>query len=574
MDINNINKILLMGNPNVGKSAIFSRLSGAKVLISNYPGTTVEFTQGYVKIDGGRPTIIDVPGTYNLEVASKAEEIAVQMLKQGDLIINVVDATNLERNLYLTLQLLEKNIPLIVALNIWDDTKHKGIDIDVKKLEAHLGVPVVPTCGLTGEGIKELIERIAQARTLQVEKLSDGSKWEKIGRIIEDVQKLTHRHHTFLEILEDSTIKPLTGFPIALAVVYFSFLAVRFIGESLINYIFEPFFVEVWMPLMIRISSFLGESNILHSILIGNLIDGKIDFVQSFGLLTTGLFVYIAMVLPYIFSFYLILGILEDFGYLPRLAVLADNFMHRLGLHGYAIIPFVLGLGCTVPGILAIRILEGRREKFIAATLMAIAVPCMSKVAMIIGIVGQRGNGYVALVFFILLIIFIVKGLIMNRFLKGVSPEILTEIPPYRMPQLKLVLRKLWLRMSDFLTDALPYMIIGVLFVNIFYTFRIARFIGNIFSPVVTYLWGLPKETIYSLAIGFLRKDIAIAMLGTFNLTNKQIVIAATILSIYFPCIATFVMLIKELGIRDMLKSALIMLTVALVVGTVLNLVL
>ncbi|MDD5618108.1 MAG: nucleoside recognition domain-containing protein, partial [Candidatus Omnitrophica bacterium] len=374
--------------------------------------------------------------------------------------------------------------------------------------------------------------------------------------------------------LEDLTIKPLTGLPIAIAVMYFSFLIVRFIGEGLINYIFEPFFAKAWLPLMIKISALLGEGSLLHYVLIGNLVDGKIDFVQSFGLLTTGLFVYMAMVLPYIFSFYLMLGILEDFGYLPRLAVLADNFMHHLGLHGYSIIPFALGLGCTVPGILAIRILEGRREKFITATLMAIAVPCMSKVAVIIGIVGQRGGEYVAMVFSILFILFIVKGLILNRFMQGASPEILTEIPPYRIPQLKSVIKKLWLRMYDFLREALPYMILGVLFVNIIYALKITQFIGNMFSPIITHLWGLPKETVSSLAVGFLRKDIAIAMLGTFNLTNKQIVIAATILSIYFPCIATFVVLIKELGIKDMLKSALIMLAVALVVGTVLNLVL
>ena len=163
-----IKKILLMGNPNVGKSAIFSRLTGAKVIISNYPGTTVEFTQGYMKLGETNPALLDVPGTYTLKPTSKAEQVAVQMLKEGDVVINIVDATNLERNLCLTLELLEKDVPLIVALNMWDDTKHRGIEIDVKKLEKILGVPVIPTCGLTGEGIKELVEHIPKAKAKKV----------------------------------------------------------------------------------------------------------------------------------------------------------------------------------------------------------------------------------------------------------------------------------------------------------------------------------------------------------------------------------------------------------------------
>jgi ferrous iron transport protein B len=569
-----INKILLMGNPNVGKSVIFSRLTGAKVIISNYPGTTVEFTQGYMKLGQERPMVIDVPGTYTLEPTCKAEEVAVQMLKEGDLVINIVDATNLERNLYLTLQLLERDIPVIVALNMWDDTKHRGIYIDVKKLEEHLGVPVVSTCGLSGEGIKELIDRLEEAKKKGLPVSSDSQKWEKIGEIVAEVQKLTHRHHTLLERLEDLSIKPLTGMPIVLGVIYYAFWVVRFIGENLIGHIFEPLFEKLWLPLMMKLSAFLGEGSFLHHILIGNLIDGKIDFGQSFGVLTTGLFVPIAMVLPYIFSFYLVLGLLEDFGYLPRLAVLVDNFMHHLGLHGYAIIPFILGLGCNVPGALATRILEEKREKFIAATLMAIAVPCMAQIAMIVGLVGQRGVQYVSIVFLTLFILLITKGLILNRVLKGASPEILVEIPPYRVPQATAVIKKLWMRLFGFLSEALPLVLLGVLLVNIFYALKIMDFLVGIFSPILTGLWGLPKEAIFALIIGFLRKDVAVGMLGPLNLSTKQLVVGSTILAVYFPCIATYIVLIKELGIKDTLKSTSIMIVVALLIGILLNLIL
>ncbi|MFA5271375.1 MAG: ferrous iron transporter B [Candidatus Omnitrophota bacterium] len=570
----NPEKILLIGNPNVGKSAIFSRLTGAKVIISNYPGTTVGFTQGKIKLGEETAIIIDVPGTYTLEPTCKAEDVACRMLQEGGLVINVIDATNLERNLCLTLQLLEKNIPIIVALNMWDDTKHRGINIDIKKLEESLGVPVVPTCGLTGEGIKELISRLPEAKVIKLPISSDGQRWEKIGKTVEQVQKLTHHHHTLLEILEDLSIKPITGLPIAIGIVYCAFWIVRFIGENLIGYLFEPLFEKLWLPLMMKLSVFLGEGTFFHHILIGNLIGGSIDFGQSFGVVTTGFFVPIAMVLPYIFSFYLVLGVLEDLGYLPRLAVLMDNFMHHLGLHGYAIIPFILGLGCNVPGALAVRLLEERREKFIAATLMAIAIPCMAQIAMIVGLVGQRGGKYVVLVFCILLFLLIIKGLILNKVLKGSSPEILIEIPPYRIPQIQAVIKKLWMRLSGFLKEALPFVLLGVFIVNILYMLKVIDFFAYIFTPVLTNLWGLPKEAAGALIVGFLRKDVAVGMLGPLNLTTKQLVIGSTILAIYFPCIAAFAVLVRELGIKDMLKAALIMLLVAMSVGTLLNVIL
>ena len=567
-------KILLMGNPNVGKSAIFSRLTGARIIISNYPGTTVEFTQGQMKIGEERPIVIDVPGTYALEPTSKAEEVAIRMLREGDLVINIVNATNLERNLYLTLGLLEKNVPVIVALNMWDETKHQGIDIDIEKLEKELGVPVIPTCGLTGEGIKELITRMKETRVLKPRVSSDGDKWERIGKIIERVQRLTHHHHTILQRLEELSIKPLSGIPIALGVIYAAFWAIRFIGEGLIAYALEPLFDKVWSPLMLNLGALLGEETFLYNILIGKLIEGSIDFTMSFGVLTTGLFVPIAMVLPYIISFYLILGILEDFGYLPRLAVMVDNLMHHLGLHGFAIVPMMLGLGCNVPGALAIRLLEGRREKFIAATLMAISIPCMAQIAMIIGLVGQRGGQYLGIIFGTLFILLIVKGLIMNKVIKGTSPEILVEIPPYRIPQFQAVIKKLWMRVSGFLKEAVPYVLLGVLFVNILYALKIIDLFSKLFAPVLTGLWGLPKEAISALIIGFLRKDVAVGMLGPLNLSTKQLIIGSTILAVYFPCIATFVVLVKELGIKDMLKSAVIMMFVALIVGILLNIIL
>ncbi len=563
-------KILLMGNPNVGKSVVFSRLTGANVVASNYAGTTVEFKKGFMKYDGKLAEVIDVPGTYTLQPTSKAEEIAVEMLKEGDLIINVVDATNLERNLNLTYQLMEKGIPLVIALNLWDETKHTGININVKKIEDALKVPVIPTVAPSGEGIKKLVESLPNAKAPNIKHLPEKERWAKIGKLTKEAQKITPKRHTILERLGDASIKPFTGMLIAMITLLLSFIVIRFIGEGLITFIFDPLF-NLYTPLAMKFSSLLGEG-FIHNILIGTLIDGSIDYGQSMGLLTTGLYVPLAMVLPYVFAFYLILGLLEDSGYLPRLAVLVDNVMHKIGLHGFAVIPMFLGLGCNVPGALATRVLESKRERFIAATLMAICIPCMAQTAMVIGMLGKYGIMGLGIVALTLFVVLTVLGFIFNRTIKGRSPEIFIEIPHYRIPYWRSVLKKLWMRARSFITSALPYVLVGVFFVNILYSLGIISFISRLTAPVIVGILGLPKEAVGALLVGFLRKDVAVGMLLPLGLTLKQLIIASVVLTMYFPCIATFVVMIKELGVKGMIKSAIIMVLTTLIVGGILNL--
>jgi len=567
-------KILLMGNPNVGKSAVFSRLTGIKVVVSNYPGTTVEFTQGNMRIEGEQAMLIDVPGTYGLEATSKAEQIAINMLEDGDVVINVVDATNLERNLHLTLHLLEKDIPVIVALNIWDEAKHKGIEINVKKMEKLLGVPIVPTVGVTGEGFKELLSRIKEASIPKDVPRTEEDRWIETGKIVNEIQSLGHRHHTFLERLEDVSVKPLSGILIAAIVMFATFKVVRSIAEGIINNLSEPVFERLWLPLMDKFSGVLHSGSFLHSIIIGKLIDGRIDFGQSFGLLTTGLFIPLGVVLPYVISFYLAMGFLEDFGYLPRLAVLLDSLMHKMGLHGWAIIPTLLGLGCNVPGIMATRALEDRRQKLIASTIICIGVPCAALQAMVWGLLGNYGIRYMGIVYLSLFISWLLIGRILNLFLKGRSPGLIMDVPPYRLPSFQTIFKKLWMRILGFLKEAIPIVLLSILFINILYFLRVFDVIANLASPVVTKIWGLPKESVAALAIGFLRKDVAVGMLVPLNLTAKQLVVSVTVLSMSFPCIAVFAVLVKELGVKDMLKSVLLMLASSLVVGGLLNIIL
>lgn len=569
-------KVLLFGNPNVGKSVVFNRLTGATVITSNYPGTTVEFTKGNARIAGEKVQVIDVPGTYSLEPTCKAEEIAckfVEEAQEGDVIVSIVDATNLERSLNLTLQLLKLRRPMIVALNFWDETRHTGIQIDMQKLEGVLGVPCVPTVAVTGEGIKTLVEKLPEARTSAYD-YEDAERWHEIGNIVGAVQKVTHRHHTFLERLGDASVRPATGLPIAIGVLVGTFELIRLIGESLIGYLFEPLFESVWQPLMMEFSHYLGSEGFVHDLLIGTLIEGEIDFGQSFGILTTGLFVPIAAVLPYVFAFYIVLSFLEDLGYLPRLAVLVDNVMHKVGLHGMAIVPMMLGLGCNVPGMLATRIMEDKRQRFLAATLMAIAVPCAALISMVIGLAGKHGAGVMAVIFGTLFAVWLVLGMLLHRLIKGESPEILVDIPPYRLPYLRGLLKKIYMRMLWFIREAVPFVLLGVLIANLLYTLGIIDFLGRTFSPVIVDILGLPRDAVAALIIGFLRKDIAVGMLVPLELSVRQIIVACVVLTMFFPCVATFAVFVKEFGILAMLKSAVIMILSALIVGGLLNLIL
>lgn len=565
-------RIILVGNPNIGKSAVFSRLTGANVIASNYPGTTVEYTKGYMKLpDGEKVEIYDIPGIYTLEASSKAENAAIEIIKKGDIIINVVDATNIERNLNLTVQLFKKlQLPCIIALNMYDIAKRHGISVDVETLSETLQVPVVPTVAVSAEGIKDLTDQIKNANIPSLS-YNDEEKWNFIGNIVESVQTTEHRHPTFKEKLSEVSVHPVFGIFFAFIILYVSFWIVRIIGEGLIGYVMDPVFENYYKPLLLNLSDFLGSQTVIHKLLIGNLVNEGINFEQSFGMLSTGLYIPIAAVFPYVFSFYFVLTLMEDIGYLPRLGVLLDNLMHRFGLHGLSVVPMFLGLGCNVPGALSARMLETRKERFIATTLMAIAVPCVAQLAMISGLLGQFGASGFFTLFFILFIVWILAGIIMNKYVKGESPEILVDIPHYHVPYPKIVVKKVWMRMRHFIAEAIPFVLLGVFIVNIMYITGFLDWVGNLFAPLITEVFGLPPGAISAILVGFLRKDVAIGMLAPLDLNFRQLIVASTLLTIYFPCVATFIVMLKEMGPKDMLRSALIMLFTAFVVGGAVN---
>jgi ferrous iron transport protein B len=282
----------------------------------------------------------------------------------------------------------------------------------------------------------------------------------------------------------------------------------------------------------------------------------------------------IGAVLPYVFAFFLVLSLLEDSGYLPRLAILSDTVMHHMGLHGMSIVPMLLGLGCAVPGVLSARILESKRERFIAITLMAICVPCMAQIAMIVGLAGRFGPFALVPIFVTLFVVWVVLGTVMKRLVRGESPELIIDVPPYRLPYWKGLLKKVWMRFVWFIRGAVPWVLAGVLIINILHTLGVIGFIGGIVKPVVTGLLDLPPDAVGALIMGFLRKDIAVGLLAPLGLSMKQVIVACVVLTMYFPCVGAFAVMFKELGPKDMLKSAVVMLCSALAVGTVLNLLL
>jgi ferrous iron transport protein B len=562
-------KILLMGNPNVGKSVIFSRLTGIEVVSANYPGTTVEYTEGRMKLGEEMATLVDAPGVYSLDPTSHVEEVARQIFAQGaDVIVNVIDSTNLERNLNLTLQILEWGLPTVIALNLWDVATRKGIEIDTLALEKELGVSVIPTVAVSGQGIYELVEALALARApppLHFD--SSDQRWARIGEIAGKTQKVLHRHPSIFDKMEDISIKPLTGIPIALLVLYLAFSLVIEVGE---------FLISITDPIFLAYSQFISEvveSHISSSLLRDILIGTSPELLKSFGILTTGLYIPLGVVLPFLIPFYLVLGILEDIGYLPRLSIILDAFMHRIGLHGAAILPCVLGMGCSVPAVLSVRILESPKQRYLAATLMTMAIPCASQSAMIFGMLAPYGLKYILTVYLTLFCTFVVTGFILHRFIGGESPEIFMEIPPYRMPNPGSLFRKTFIRVREFLKEAVPYIALGMIVMNFFYLSGLMHIIGEALRPVVSGLLGLPSDAATVLIIGFLRKDVGIGMFAPLDLSPQQLVVASVVLAMYFPCVATFMVMLKELGVSGTLKSVALRLVAALLVGTALHLI-
>lgn len=403
-------------------------------------------------------------------------------------------------------------------------------------------------------------------------KLTVDERWDLIDKISKKTVIVGKYRHTLKDAIGELTIKPLTGIPIAIAVLYGFW---SFFG-SFAGFFTDGFFVKIFgehfIPWIGEV--FPGKGGLLYYIFAGEPAVFEPDYVgdicfEAAGVLTSGLFLAIGVVLPAIIAFYLILTLLEDSGYLPRLAVLIDTVLHKIGLHGYAIVPTILSLGCNVPAVAASRILETRKQRFIMMTLLAIFIPCGAQIGIMLEVIPDT----IGLVFLYLIMGYFIFGFVLNKLVPGKSPEILIDVPPYQMPTRRNIGRKLWMRTKGFFKVAIPFVLVGVVIVQILYFTGFIDWLANILEPLLSGWFGIPEETTGPLIAAFLRKDLAVAQLGAIDMTAYQMVMSVTLVSIYFPCVATFAMIIKEGGWKGILGSLATLIGVVFLYGGLLHLI-
>ncbi len=596
-------KILLIGQPNVGKSSLLNAIVGPKVTVSNYPGTTVEVTKAKKKVGSIEIEFRDTPGIYSISDRSEEEKVTEKALfeEKIDGVIVVADAISLERSLYMALQVLEAKIPTILALNFVEDAQKKGIQIDSEKLGKLLNIPVVPINPITNKGMDKLIELIPAIR--ETAKRSFQIEYDDhIEQAVKDISpqvegelpkrfvalRVLEEDKDFYKCLKDSKIvkivkEGLKDHPnVARDISITRYGTASFIAEHitqithferkkqfqekiddvLLHKSWGPLVTGLFLLVLFGLLLFLGNfvqgilMELTESFLSSLLIDESsiVALVLLHGL--TGVAAGISIALPYVFLFYLFLGILEDTGLLSRLIVNMERFLKKLGLPGKAFIPLALGLGCTVPAVRATRVLSSKKEQFHTASLFAF-VPCSSRIAVIMGVVGFYGG--VTLAFFVL-VTALVAGLIWAFGIKKVfhvhSEPLLLELPPYRKPLIRNVAVKSWSRMKDFVYIVIPLLAIGGIAYGILDTIGLTAVVVEPLSPITTWL-GLPAVVIIPLLFGFLQKDLTggmlVSVLGielSLALTSLQIYTFGVAAIIGIPCIIAFGMLAKEFGFK------------------------
>lgn len=560
-------QILLMGNPNVGKSVVFSKLTGMEVMSANYTGTTVTYTKGKIRHRDKKGILIDVPGTYSLEATSPAEEVAVDFLKNSsaDAVICVLDATNLERNINFALQVKQYGKPTVFALNLIDVAERQGIHIDVKKLEEALGAPVVPTVAIRNVGLRELIERTwetAQRKeALKLDEvLTEEERWQLVGKIIKETQQVEHRHPTLLEKLGDLSIQPFPGLPLAFIVLALALGVVVGGGKGLRSVIFLPIVNNWIVPFFRSIVSMFVAEGILYNVLVG-----------EYGIFVKGIEWPFALILPYVFLFYIVLSFLEDSGYLPRLGVLVDATLRRLGVHGGNIVPFIMGYGCAVPAILGTRASTSFKERLLVSSLVSLAVPCAAQTGAFIALLGDHSALVLVLVYLISFVAILTAGMLLNKVIPGKTEPMLLEIPNLLMPDRQALTKKIWIRTKEFMVEAEVPMMLGVGFAALVAETGMLNAISYYVAPLTTGWLGLPSEATLGLLLGVIRRELAVLPLLELNLTTLQLLVGAVVALFYIPCLSVLGVLIKEFGMKIALAIGVSTIVIAFLIGGIIN---
>lgn len=573
---NPVRTLVLVGNPNVGKSSLFSRLTGTKVITSNFPGTTLSVTRGTLEVRRGGANfaydLIDIPGLYSLsEKTETAKRGARFIIEQADIIINVIDATQLKRNLYLHTQLQSLGRPMVIALNMSDEAAYHGITINTEKLSEQLCCPVVPTTGISGAGVGRLLTALTRLPLVPHRPISviPRPNWDAISAIISEVQTKQKRTKRLIEHVATLSVHPLWGTLLALGVFIATLTLIFYLSLSLEDTITWLFEATLTTPLT-WLHGFLSWSPFLQQTIVGTVTPTGIDFQSAMGLLSTGIYIPLGQVAPPVIAFYSMMGVLEDSGYLPRLAFVADNLLHRYALHGVAIMPMLLGAGCNVTGIVGTRILDNRRQRIIAATLLSLTVPCASQTGFIVAMTHRMGGWLTAALFVTLVMIWHLLGLIFGAHERQSYQEMVMEIPPLRLPRLHPSLHKLWYRAGNFLSDAIPLTIAGIGILLVLNYFSVLEWLGGAVFSFLHTLWGLPQEVMPALFMGLFRKEIALSFLKMVpNLNQAQAFIATLLLTLWFPCVSVYTILYKEFGLRTLGLMVALMFGVSTTIGMI-----
>ncbi len=552
-------KVALIGLPNCGKSTLFNQVAGYKAETGNFSGTTVKFTESRVRVAGKVIDLVDLPGAYTLQSGSPAELEASRYLdsQDVDVIINVADATQLASALSLTFELISFQKPLILALNMVDEAARMGLHIDGEGLARELGIPVLPLVASKGRGVKGLfIMALEEGKKDEREEKGQNQEWnaeEGHRQAIELTKKFVtqgERFSSWRDRLDDVLLHPVWGYAILLSILFLFFQAVYGIGK-----LTEPPLLAFFDAVTKGVLAPFTQGSLVAELILGIL---------------QGIAAGIAIVLPYLLPFLLGLGLLEDIGYLPRIAFLMDALMHRIGLHGKAIVPFILGYGCNVPAVMSTRTLEEPRDRYIAAAL-ATLVPCAARLAVVFGLVAFYLGSVAALGLYLLNIFVIaLTGRILSNLLPDVTPGLILEMPTYRVPTLKNVFNKAWFRMREFVVEAWPILIAGSAVLALLNYFGFAYIFNYLVRPI-TWMMGLPVEVGVPLIFGILRKELSLVMLsqalGTADfsaaMTSTQMVVYATFVMFYLPCLATLSVLKRELGTRAMLSISALTVLIA-----------
>jgi len=631
---NNHLTIALAGNANVGKSVIFNHLTGSSQIIGNWPGKTVEQAQGNLEFEGQKIIVVDLPGIYSFSTFSMEEIVSREYiaLEHPDVVINVVDAAILERNLFFAIQLTEMEVPLVLCLNQLDAAKKKGITIDLKKLEQLLGVPVLPTVAIRGEGIYELTKKAVEIAKRKgskkpkpirygseieekIQKLSAlvqskkiapqyPARWVAVKLLENDPEINKIASSSSQDILHEANIAAEEIFQIHKEKSFAVIASERYaLASKIANEVQKQTIVKTtlsdtleWLTTH-RVFGYFTSAGVIAGLLlwtftIGSLLSTLLSDALNIispvnpalngsilGVLWNGVFggivAGITLIVPYVIPFYLMLSMIEDSGILTRVAFMMDSAMHKIGLHGKALIPLILGFGCNVPAIRSCRIMETKRERLLAAFAITFA-PCAARTILILGLVATFLGAWWALALYIIdIAIIFIMGRVALKVVPGQSTGLIMEMHSFKVPSLSVIGKQTWARTKSLIYIVFPIYVAGSAFIQILYALGVLGPVSNAISFLTVGWLGLPVFAGILLILGIIRKEFillgAVAIFGSTNLllflTPVQLVTLALVGILYLPCLSTISVLVKDFGWRAAATISLANLATALIVG-------